>query len=80
MSHAFFLKFVAVLVGGSIAVLGLGVLFGDVFNSSAVKMRGDPFYDGILDLVLLVGKWPAGLGLIGLGIGLGALFYRQASD
>lgn len=76
-SHSFFLKFIACAVGGGIAVLGFGVLFGDVFHPYAVQLRGYAIYDGIADLVLLIGKWPTGIGLVLAGIVLWIVCYRR---
>ncbi|MEQ9314886.1 MAG: hypothetical protein RLN72_03480 [Henriciella sp.] len=78
MSHTFFLKFIAIIIGGGIVVLGLGVLIGDVFNPKARQLSGDPFYDGIVDLVDMFGTGPTGFGLIVLGLSLGALCYWKA--
>lgn len=77
--YRFFLKFLALVVGGSIIALGLAVVVGDPLNSKADRLAGDPFYDGIVDLISLVGQTWAGVIVTCAGIVITVVFYRSAS-
>lgn len=77
-TYRFFLKFLALMMGGSFVFAGAALFLADPFNEKAVRLRGDPFYDAIVDLVSIFGKTGTAVGLIIAGLIIGAVFYRAA--
>ena len=78
-SYRVFLKFIAIVVGGSITALGGVVLFGAPLSTNAQMLRGDPWYDAILDLISVFGQTWTGVGLAVFGLILTTVCYRAAS-
>lgn len=74
-----FLKFVAVIVGGSIALLGAAVIFGDPQSATSASLQGVPIYDGVTDLISVFGQTGTGIGLVVAGIAIAIICYRAAS-
>lgn len=77
-SYEFFLKFLAVLMGGVFVFAGCLLLLADPFNDKARDLRGNPVYDGIVDLVSVFGKTGTSIGLIVVGVIIGWVLYRAA--
>ncbi len=77
-TYRFFLKFLAIIMGGSLFALGVVVIIGDPLNPKATRLSGDPVYDAVSDLVSVFGNTGTGVGIAVFGLFIGVVCYRAA--